>query len=166
MRQSLKDFKIFKRTIITSIKFKSRKDVFFQALILGIVGSCFGLIVAEGLAKGLDKSSYITISLLLLVSAFLLWSYYGTYYELTQKQIKYNCGPIKGKIEIKEIREVIKGKTLWVSLKPATARKGLIIKYGKFDEIYMSPETNVEFINSLLKLNDAVKITSQPKPKL
>jgi hypothetical protein len=42
----------------------------------------------------------------------------------------------------------------------------LIIKYGKFDEIYMSPETNDEFINSLLKLNDAVKITSQPKPKL
>ena len=56
---------------------------------------------------------------------------------------------IKGKIEIKEIREVIKGKTLWVGLKPATARKGLIIKYGKFDEIYMSPQTNDEFINRL-----------------
>jgi len=70
------------------------------------------------------------------------------------------------RLRLKKIREVIKGKTLWVSLKPATARKGLIIKYGKFDEIYMSPETNVEFINSLLKLNDAVKITSQPKPKL
>jgi len=95
-----------------------------------------------------------------------LWSYYGTYYELTQTFLKYNCGPIKGKIQIKEIREVIKEKTLWVGLKPATARKGLIIKYGKFDEIYISPETNDEFINSLLKLNDAVKITSQPKPKL
>ena len=98
----------------------------------------------------LDKSSYVTISLLLLVCAFLLWSYYGTYYKLTQKQIKYNCGPTKGKIEIKEIREIIKGKTLWAGLKSATARKGLIIKYGKFDEIYISPQTNDEFINRLL----------------
>lgn len=145
---------------MTSIKFKSTKDVLFQALILGIVGGCISLIVSVGFATGLDKSSYVTISLLLLVSAFLLWSYYGTYYELTQKQIKYNCGPIKGKIEIKEIREVIKGKTLWVGLKPATARKGLIIKYGKFDEIYISPQTNDEFINRLLELNDAIKITS------
>lgn len=145
---------------MTSIKFKSTKDVLFQALILGIVWGCIGLIVSVGLATGLDKSSYVTISLLLLVCAFLLWSYYGTYYELTQKQIKYNCGPIKGKIEIKEIREVIKGKTLWVGLKPATARKGLIIKYGKFDEIYISPQTNDEFINRLLELNDAIKITS------
>tara|TARA_B110000211_G_scaffold128820_1_gene148005 strand:+ start:214 stop:651 length:438 start_codon:yes stop_codon:yes gene_type:complete len=145
---------------MTPIKFKSTKDVLFQALILGIVGGCISLIVSVGLATGLDKSSYVTISLLLLVCAFLLWSYYGTYYELTQKQIKYNCGPIKGKIEIKEIREVIKGKTLWVGLKPATARKGLIIKYGKFDEIYISPQTNDEFINRLLELNDAIKITS------
>ena len=145
---------------MTSIKFKSTKDVLFQALILGIVGGCISLIVSVELATGLDKSSYVTISLLLLVCAFLLWSYYGTYYELTQKQIKYNCGPIKGKIEIKEIREVIKGKTLWVGLKPATARKGLIIKYGKFDEIYISPQTNDEFINRLLELNDAIKITS------
>ena len=145
---------------MTSIKFKSKKDVFFQALILGIVGGCISLIVSVGLATGLDKSSYVTISLLLLVSAFLLWSYYGTYYELTQKQIKYNCGLIKGKIEIKEVRGVVKGKTLWVGLKPATARKGLIIKYGKFDEIYISPQTNDEFINRLLELNDAIKITS------
>ena len=145
---------------MTSIKFKSTKDVLFQALILGIVGGCISLIVSVGLATGLDKSSYVTISLLLLVSAFLLWSYYGTYYELTQKQIKYNCGPIKGKIENKEVRGDVKGKTLWVGLNPATDRKGLIIKYGKFDEIYISPQTNDEFINRLLELNDAIKITS------
>ena len=48
---------------MTSIKFKSRKDVFFQALILGIVGGGIGLIVAEGLAKGLDKWNYVTINL-------------------------------------------------------------------------------------------------------
>jgi hypothetical protein len=148
---------------MTPLKFKSKKDKLFTAITIGIVVFCIGIIIKTGFATGLDKWSVL---ILLLVCGFLLWSYYGTYYELTQMHIKYNCGPIKGKIEIKEIREIIKGQTLWVGLKPATARKGLIIKYGKFDEIYMSPETNDEFINSLLKLNDAVKITSQPKPKL
>ena len=142
---------------MTPLKFKSKKDKLFTAITIGIVVFCIGIIIKTGFATGLDKWSVL---ILLLVCGFLLWSYYGTYYELTQKQIKYNCGPIKGKIEIKEIREVIKGKTLWVGLKPATARKGLIIKYGKFDEIYISPQTNDEFINRLLELNDAIKITS------
>ena len=148
---------------MTALKFKSRKDFLFQFSILGIVGFCSGLIVAEGLATGLDKWNYVTINMLLLVCGFLLWSYYGTHYELTQKYLKYNCGPIKGKIEINEIREIIKGKTLWVGLKPATARKGLIIKYRKFDEIYISPETNDEFISQLLEINDTIKITPKSK---
>ena len=148
---------------MTSLKFKSRKDFLFQFSILGIVGFCIGLIVAEGLATGLDKWNYLTINMLLLVCGFLLWSYYGTYYELTQTHLKYNCGPIKGSIEIKEIREIIKGKTLWVGLKPATARKGLIIKYKKVDEIYISPEINDVFISKILEFNDAITITSNFK---
>ncbi len=46
---------------MTSLKFKSRKDFLFQFSILGIVGFCIGLIVAEGLATGLDKWNYLTI---------------------------------------------------------------------------------------------------------
>mgnify|MGYP000116970965 FL=1 len=92
---------------MTPLKFKSKKDKLFTAITIGIVVFCIGIIIKTGFATGLDKWSVL---ILLLVCGFLLWSYYGTYYELAQKQIKYNCGPIKGKIEIKEIREVIKGK--------------------------------------------------------
>jgi len=149
-----------------TLKFKSKKDVLFQVLILGTVGFCISTVVTQGLATELDKWNYITINLLLFVCGFLFWGYYGTYYELTQTHLKYNCGPIKGKIEINEIREIIKGKTLWVGLKPATARKGLIIKYGKYDEIYISPETNDEFISHILAINDAIRITTHSKPNL
>ena len=140
------------------LKFKSKKDFLFQLITLGIVGFCISMVLVEGVESGLDKWNFITINMLLFVCGFLLWIYYGTYYELTQTHLKYNCGPIKGSIEIKEIREIIKDKTLWVGLKPATARKGLIIKFGKYDEIYISPETNDEFINHILELNDAIKI--------
>ena len=142
------------------LKFKSKKDFLFQLITLGIVGFCISMVVVEGVGTELDKWNFITINISLFVCGFLLWIYYGTYYVLTQTHLKYNCGPIKGKIEIKEIREIIKDKTLWVGLKPATARKGLIIKYGKYDEIYISPETNDKFINHILELNDAIKITS------
>ena len=149
-----------------TLKFKSKKDVLFQALILGTAGFCISTVVTQSLATELDKWNYITINLLLFVCGFLFWCYYGTYYELTQTHLKYNCGPIKGHIEIKEIREIIKDKTLWVGLKPATARKGLIIKYRKFDEIYISPESNDEFISHILAINDAIKITAHSKPSL
>ena len=142
------------------LKFKSKKDFLFQLITLGIVGFCISMVVVEGAGTELDKWNFITINILLFVCGFLLWIYYGTYYVLTQTHLKYSCGPIKGKIEITEIREIIKDKTLWVGLKPATARKGLIIKYGKFDEIYISPEINDKFISHILELNDAIKITT------
>ena len=37
------------------------------------------------------------------------------------------------------------------------------VKYRKFDEIYISPEINDEFINHILAINDTIKITTQSK---
>ena len=96
---------------------------------------------------------------MILTIGFLLWIYFGTEYELTKTELKYKSGPIKGKIIIDEITEIIKNKTLWSGLKPATSRNGLIIKYKKFEEIYISPETNDIFINKILEINKSIKIT-------
>lgn len=91
--------------------------------------------------------------------ALLFWFYFGTSYKLSEDELFYRCGPIKGKIEISKITEIIKRKTLWVGLKPATARNGLIIKYNKYDEIYISPETNELFIEKILEINGKIKIS-------
>ncbi len=96
---------------------------------------------------------------MLLVIGFFMWLNFGTEYELTQTELKYKSGPIRGKIEIERINKIIKGKNLWSGLKPATARNGLIIKYGKYDEIYISPKTNDTFIDKILELNKNIKIT-------
>ena len=147
-----------------TLKVNSKKDVLFQIFTLGMIGFFIGIVTSELFSGNTITGEMIwSYFLMLLVSGFLLWCYYGTHYELTQTHLKYNCGPIKGHIEIKEIREIIKDKTLWVGLKPATARKGLIIKYRKFDEIYISPETNDEFINHILAINNTIKITTQSK---
>lgn len=95
---------------------------------------------------------------MLLVAGLILWLNFGTKYELTQTELKYKSGPIRGKIELKRIKEIVVGKSLWYGLKPATARKGLIIKYDKFEEIYISPKTNDAFVNKILEFNSNIKI--------
>ena len=92
------------------------------------------------------------------VSVFLLWIFYGTKYELSENHLKYKCGPINGKIELKKINQIVKEKSLWSGLRPATARNGLIIKYEKYNEIYISPKTNETFIKKILELNSGIEI--------
>ena len=97
---------------------------------------------------------------LLIVVGFLLWLYFGTNYELTKENgLIYKSGPIIGKISVDRITEIIKGKSLWAGLKPATSRKGLIVKYDKYNEVYISPKTNESFIKKILELNGQIKIT-------
>tara|TARA_R110000850_G_scaffold215188_3_gene340952 strand:- start:211 stop:507 length:297 start_codon:yes stop_codon:yes gene_type:complete len=98
---------------------------------------------------------------MLAVAGFLIWLGLGTNYELTQTELKYKRGPIRGKIQIDKIHEIIMGKTLWSGLKPATARNGLIIKYEKYNEIYISPKTNDSFVKKILELNGKIKITNE-----
>lgn len=103
---------------------------------------------------------YWGLLVVLCVIGFIFWLYFGTNYELTQKDgLIYRSGPFRGKINAGRITEIVKGKTLWVGFRPATSRKGLIIKYDQYNEIYISPKTNESFIEKILELNGEIKIT-------
>tara|TARA_R110000868_G_scaffold411634_2_gene706567 strand:- start:1889 stop:2323 length:435 start_codon:yes stop_codon:yes gene_type:complete len=142
------------------MKFKSRKDILFQLLTFGFSGLFIGVILFQTFSsKAVTFEIIISDILILLVIIFLLWLNFGTEYELTQTELRYKSGPLRGKIEIKRIKEIVKGKSLWSGLKPATARKGLIIKYDKYEEIYISPKTNDTFILKILEYNNEIKIT-------
>ncbi len=143
------------------MKFKSRKDILFQILTFGLSGLFIGIILFQAFSNETVNYEFIWSNILMiLVIGFLLWLNFGTEYELTQTELKYKSGPIRGKIEIERIREIIKGKSLWSGLKPATARNGLIIKYDKYEEIYISPKTNETFIEKILEFNKNIKITT------
>ena len=141
------------------MKFKSRKDVLYTTVTLGsssvLIGACL-VALAKGNIKT-DESWLIPI--LLLVAILLLWMFFGTHYELAGHQLIYRSGPMKGSINLDRIQEVVSGKTLWVGYNPATATKGLIVKYDKTHEVYISPDTNETFIKKLLELKTDIKIT-------
>lgn len=97
--------------------------------------------------------------LLILIIGLMLWISFGTKYSLTNGFLDYQSGPIKGKIPIQSIRKIEINKTLWVgTMKPATSLKGLIIHYNRFDEIYISPDSNEKFVEEILKINPTIKI--------
>ncbi|REA58922.1 hypothetical protein DSL64_19710 [Dyadobacter luteus] len=88
----------------------------------------------------------------------ILWIYFDTSYKITEDELYYYSGFIKGKIKISNIREITKGKTMWSGLKPALSPNGLTIRYNRFDKIYISPENNDEVITNLLRINPEIQI--------
>ncbi|MGS2762950.1 PH domain-containing protein [Sinomicrobium sp. M5D2P9] len=141
------------------MKFKSKKDILFRFLILGLNVFLVGITVFVLIIGEVDKHEYWGLILILGVVGLLFWMYFGTNYELSKDRLIYRCGPLKGKIGLDCIKEIVKGKTLWVGFKPATSRNGLIVKYDKYNKIYISPETNESFIEKILELNSDIKVT-------
>jgi hypothetical protein len=142
------------------MKFQSTKDIFFISIIFGTNTFLVGLAIKEILEGEIRVGEYLALILIIAVVILLFWFFFGTSYELSKEDgLQYKSGPLRGKISIDRITEIVKGKTLWVGIKPATARKGLIVKYDKYNEIYISPKTNDSFIDKILELNKNIKIT-------
>ncbi len=97
------------------------------------------------------------------VSAVLLiWVLLDTKYSIEGSYLKYKSGPISGKIDIFRIHTIEHQKSWMVgtTLKPALGIKGLILRYNKFDDIYISPKKKQEFIDALLEVNPHIEIKS------
>ena len=92
------------------------------------------------------------------MSSLLLWAYFGTKYELTKDSLVYKSAFLRGTIQLKRIHTIIKDATLLSGIKPATASKGLIVKFDKYEEIYISPDSNDSFLTHLKTLNPDNKI--------
>ncbi len=90
--------------------------------------------------------------------ALIFWLYFDTSYQIKGDHLHYRSGFIRGKIRISTIREIQEGKTLWAGVKPALSSGGIIIKFGKYDEIYLAPESNSELIQDLIEINREISI--------
>ena len=141
------------------MKFKSRIDLFFGTILFCLtLVLIFPLIMTYIYNKEITNQFIYTFLIHTLILVFVFWIYFGTNYELTKEKFIYKCGPIRRAIDINRINKIIKDKTLWVGVKVATSRKGLIIKYDKHKEVYISPRTNKSFIDKMLEINNQIII--------
>lgn len=141
------------------MKFNSRKDTLFTLIIFGVLSFVIVLIITGILKDEMAPEEPWVMIPVSLIIGLVLWLYFGTRYELNQNEFIYRYGPFSGKVSIHRIREVVKGKTVYVGFRPATARNGLIIKYDTYGALYISPETNDSFIKRLLELKSDVIIS-------
>lgn len=91
-----------------------------------------------------------------LVFLFALHLFFGTNYTIQNGLLKIRSGLFSFKpIEISQIKEVSKTRILLSS--PAPSFDRILIKYGKFDEIIISPKDKFQFAKDLCRINPEIK---------
>lgn len=63
---------------------------------------------------------------------------------------------VNDKIEINSIRKIEKSNSILSA--PALSLDRLVIKYNKFDEIYISPKEKQLFVNEVIKINPNIEV--------
>lgn len=142
------------------IEFRSRKD-FGAYIILTIMISSFLALLFIGFQQdSFFEIAFVIPFLLALVSVVLFLHLFSTtYYTIENKALKYHCSIFyKGEIGIDKIIQIKKSWSPLAGIRPALAFKGLIITFNKYDEIYVSPKRESEFIEEILKINENVKV--------
>lgn len=139
--------------------FKNRIDGFTISIASAVILICLLTIIFAwwGNHQTFGFNLWLTI-LLLSIIGIIIWTINDTFYSLTEKELKYKSGFLNGVITIDSIKELEVNKTMWVGIKPATAQRGIIVKYNQFDQIYISPRDNEEFVKELLKIKPEIKI--------
>lgn len=118
--------------------------LFFLPLIFGIMNN------------GIDKEFYILIGILIPTYTFILHVFLKTEYKIEDKTLKIKCGILFNKIiDINTIQKISKTNSIISS--PAPSFDRIEIKYGKFDEIIISPKDKLGFANDLTQINTEIE---------
>lgn len=140
--------------------YNPKKGWFIYTLILCFFAISIGLYLLD--AETFNEKPLILLPLIVPLAG-ILWIYFDTRYWLENGVLYYKSAFIKGKIAVTEIHEIVKGETMWVGVKPAMAQGGLIIKYNKYKQVYLAPESNDELVDDLIELNPSIKVVSKEK---
>jgi hypothetical protein len=138
--------------------FASRKGWTAGLLLWGTIAVLLTTIFIPVLLYDSKDLPWLAIIILALLFILLSWIWFGTYYTLTPEYLKYNSGPIRGSIPLSSIIWVKHQHTLWSGLRVSLAYNGLLIRYNKYDEIYISPADKAAFIYTLQQYNPNVKV--------
>ena len=92
----------------------------------------------------------------LIAIGFLIWVWFGTGYRIENETIKIKNGPFKWMVNIQDINSISKRKSLLAT--PSLSVDRLVLHYGKYGEMLLSPKGESEFIELLLTKNPQIKL--------
>ena len=144
-------------------KFKPKRNFsHFKLAYIIILPALVIIFIVEPSWKNALFHSCNILAILTFTLLLVIWT---TAYKIEDGYLKYRSLFIFGKIAIRDIRKLEVGKTLYVGMKPATAKYGIIVKYLKYEELYISPEDNQQMVDALLKENPNIELEYFDKDK-
>jgi hypothetical protein len=81
-----------------------------------------------------------------------------TYYSVDDAYLTCHIIGFRKKISLDDITKIEQQKGLYAGLKINTAWKGLVVSYGKCNEILISPADEVGFIAAIKSKNPSLKV--------
>ncbi len=133
--------------------FKNAKDPLFKGIMYGTVAFlCILSIFQYFITQSLNTDDILGHLTIFLTNLLIIWIAEGTRYSIDKEFIRYQSSFLFGKIPLKNITKIKVGTTMWVGFRPATSRNGIIIYYNKNKKIYISPESNTAFTETLKKV--------------
>jgi len=135
------------------VYFASKRDSFYSIAIWSTIVILFISII---LNFSVTLVNLLWGLLSFLAVGFLIWIWFSTGYRIENETIRINNGPFKRQINIKDINRISKRRSLLAT--PSLSIDRLVLHYGKYGEMLLSPKDESEFIELLLTKNPQIKV--------
>jgi len=135
--------------------FISKRDVFYTFLIWGGIVVGFLTVILPSFST-LSILNVIVLVLGLIIIGWLIWIWFSTGYFIEKNTLKMQGGPFKQTINIQKIKKITKEKSIVTA--PALAINRLLIQYGNYKYVSISPKQEYEFIKLLMSKNPQIQI--------
>jgi hypothetical protein len=116
----------------------------------------FSPIILNLIKNGITMNVAVLSLILIIIFGLITHMFFNTEYTIEENKLKIKCGFFTYKpIEINDIKEITRSNNIISS--PAASFDRIGIKYGKFDEVIISPKDKFEFAKYLTQLNPKIK---------
>lgn len=143
-------------SVMNAIQYPSKKGVLTGCILAGVVLFMVGEMVLLPFHE--KPLAYVIFALAI---GMIAWMWFGTSYRIDGSHLYFASGPFRGKIALANITQVTCGETMWAGYRPALARKGIVVRYNRWDEIYISPKDQEAFVAELVARNPKIVVVQK-----
>ncbi len=140
------------------IRFESKKDwiIPFVWGFLSIIYSIVGIVIISN-GGNYSELTFLAVAWALQTTFFYLFLK-TTFYTIDGEHLVCHIFGFKKRIRVSEIRRIKPQNGFYAGLKINTAWKGMVVTYGKWDEILISPAQEQQFIEALKTKNPTLQV--------
>ncbi|MHA6260570.1 PH domain-containing protein [Sporosarcina sp. CAU 1771] len=138
---------------MVTIFFASKRDSFY---FIAVWGTILILLISILLTFSFTFFNLLWGLLSLLAIGFLIWIWFGTGYQIENETIQIKNGSFKWIVKIHDINRISKRRSLLAT--PSLSMDRLVVHYGTYGEMLLSPKDEAEFIDLLLTKNPQIEL--------